>query len=230
MCSFKPTLLNFVLGVIAHFPTVLKFVLDTFSFYYTKILMMMQPLSIISREIKIMEKEKAIVYDYKTVSVRRDMEPVLIDTYENLGWEVIGTSMQDGSLTHVNVSFKRNRKIAHKLELIKLQNKIDTILATLGKLNQSKRNAGVPEGLTTGVCGALVFGGGMSMCMCLSGVGYMIGGIALGVAGMGILLLGWLVHNKCRAKKLLKLEPAIEEEFNKLSDLCEEGHDLLKDA
>lgn len=175
-----------------------------------------------------MEKEKAIVYDYKTVSVRREMEPMFIDTYENLGWEMINTTLQAGALTHVNVSFKRDRKIKNKVALSKIQNKVDITLSNINKINLSKQSAGVPEGLTVGICGALIFGGGMSMCMCLQGVGYMIGGIALGVMGVGVALLGWLTHNKCRNKKLAKLEPMLDEELNKLSDLCEEGHNLLK--
>lgn len=175
-----------------------------------------------------MEKEKAIVYDYKTVSVRREMEPMLIDTYENLGWEVINTTIQEGSLTHVNVSFKRDRKIKGKVSLTKIQNKVDITLSNLNRINLSKQRAGVIEGLTVGICGTLIFGGGMSMCMCLQGVGFMISGIALGVVGVGVALLGWLTHNKCRNKKLAKLEPILDDELNKLSDLCEEGHNILK--
>lgn len=176
-----------------------------------------------------MEKEKAIVYDYKTVSVRREMEPMLIDTYENLGWELVNTTLQAGSLTHVNVSFKRDRKIKGKVALSKIQNKVDMTLSNLNKIELGKQRAGVPEGLTVGVIGTLIFGGGMSMVMCLQGMGYMIGGIALGVVGVGVALLGWLTHNKCRSKKLAKLEPILEEELNKLSDLCEEGHKILNE-
>ena len=74
--------------------------------------------------------------------------------------------------------------------------------------------------------GALIFGGGMSMTMCLSGLGFLIGGIALGVVGIGVGLLGWLTHNKIQKKKLVKIDPLLEEEFNKLSDLCEEANNL----
>lgn len=173
-----------------------------------------------------MEKEKAIVYDYKTVRVKRDMEAMFTDAYENLGWEVTSTSLVGGTLSYVNISFKRNRKIEHKTELIKLQDKIDSSLSNIDKLHQTKKNAGVGEGITVGVIGALIFGGGMSMTMCLTGLGFLIGGIALGVAGIGIGLLGWLVHNKIQKKKLVKIDPLLEEEFNKLSDLCEEANNL----
>ena len=171
-----------------------------------------------------MENEKAVTFDYKTVRVRREMEVMTTDAYEALGWQVTNTTLAEGSLSFVNVSFKRNRKIENKLELQRLQEKVDSCLAQIDKLQKKKKNAGVPEGITTGVVGALVFGGGMSMTMCLSGTGFLIGGIALGVVGIGIGLLGWLVHNKIQKKKLAKIEPLLESEFNKLSDLCEEAN------
>ena len=86
-------------------------------------------------------------------------------------------------------------------------------------MQRNKRNAGVIPGLSTGVVGALIFGGGMSMTMCLTGVGFLVGGIAMGVVGIGVGLLGWLVHNKVQKKQITKIEPLLESEMNKLSDL-----------
>ena len=172
--------------------------------------------------------ENAISYDYKTVRVKRDMEVMLTDAYQNLGWEVTNTSMAEGSLTSVNVSFKRDRKIENKAELLKLQSKIDNSLSIIEKKKKKKKNAGVPEGITVGTIGVLAFGGGMSMTLTLSGIGFLIGGIALGVVGIGIGLLGWLTHNKIQKKKLAKIEPVMENELDKLSDLCEQANKLLK--
>lgn len=173
-------------------------------------------------------KEKAITFDYKTVRVKRSMEAMLTDAYEILGYEVTNTQMAEGSLNSVNVSFKRNRKIENKMELLKLQEKIDSTLNNIDKLSCAKKNAGIAEGVTVGTIGALTFGGGMSMVMCLEGLGFLIGGIALGVVGLGVGLLGWLTHNKVQKKKLEKLEPIYQSELDKLSDLCEEANKLVK--
>ncbi len=174
-----------------------------------------------------MENQKSITYDYKTVRVNRTMEAMLTDAYQNLGWELTNTTMAEGSLTNVNVSFKRNRKIENKMELNKLQEKIDTTLSNITKLQAKKKSAGVPEGVTVGCIGTLTFGGGMSMALTLTGVGFMVGGIALGVVGIGIGLLGWLTHNKIQKKKLSKIEPLIESEYDKLSDLCEQANNII---
>ncbi len=175
-----------------------------------------------------MENQNVISYDYKTVRVKREFETMLTDAYQNLGYEVTNVSMAEGTLNSVNVSFKRDRKIKNKIELIKVQNSIDNTLLNIEKLQAKKKNAGVPEGITVGVLGALTFGGGMSISLTLTGVGYLIGGIALGIAGIGIGLLGWLAHNKIKEKKLKEIDPLIEAEFDKLADYCEKANALVK--
>lgn len=168
-------------------------------------------------------KQKVSSYDYKTVRVRRETETMLCDAYDTLGWEIVDTSFATPTLSHVNVNFKRNRKIQNKAELMTLQNKIDGAIGNIEKLRDRQKNAGIPEAITMGTVGALTLGGGMSMIMTVGGVAFTIGGIALGVVGIAIGLFGWLVHNLIHKKKLKKIEPSIETEFTKLSDLCDEA-------
>lgn len=170
-----------------------------------------------------MENKTVTSYDYKTVRVRRETESMLCDSYSVLGWEVVNTTLASGTLTHVNVSFKRDRKIKNKSELLKLQSRIDSTILNIEKMQVAQKNAGVPEAITVGTIGTLTLGGGMSMVMTLSGVLYTIVGSVIGVVGIGIGLLGWLTYNKVHTKKLTKLEPLIETEFSKLSDLCDEA-------
>ena len=175
-----------------------------------------------------MEKENVFSYDYKTVKTKREMETMLIDAYEVLGWEVTNTSMSEGSLFHVNVSFKRNRKIENKKELLKLQDKIDNLLANIEKLQKSKKSAGTVEAVSIGTLGALTFGGGLSMTMTLSGVGFMIGGIALGAVGAGICALAYFINKAIKKRSIAKITPILESELDKLADLCENASELTK--
>ena len=175
-----------------------------------------------------MEKENVFSYDYKTVRIKREMETMLVDAYEALGWEVTGTTMSEGSLFYVNVSFKRDRKIENKKNLLKLQDKIDNVLSNIEKLQRSKKNAGFPEAITIGTIGALTFGGGLSMCMVVDGVGFMIGGIALGVVGAGICALAYFINKGIKKRKASKITPILESELDKLADLCEEAGKLAK--
>jgi len=167
---------------------------------------------------------EVITYDYKTITVKRQMETMAADAYENLGWEFIGSSLAGGSIFNVNLSFKRDRKIADKQKLLKLQERIDNTLQHAEALLGKKRTAGMIPALTVGIAGALIFGGGMSMVLTLiETVGFVIGGVALGIAGLGVALLAWPIYKKVRKTTLAKIEPILEDEFNRLADICEEA-------
>lgn len=167
--------------------------------------------------------ENIVSYDYKTVKVKRSIETLVCDTYESLGWELVNTSSVEGSLFYVNLSFKRNRKIENKVELLKLQDKADNVIANIDNMQNKKKNAGFTASLSTGIAGALVFGGGMSMSMLLNGIGYMIGGIALGLVGIGICVLAYPLFKKINKKKSTQIEPLLENEYDKLADICEQA-------
>jgi len=164
----------------------------------------------------------AVTYDYRTIKVKREMEAMATDSYLNLGWELVGSSVSEGAIFSVNLSFKRDRKIANKQNLLKLQEQVDSNLLNIEVLQGKKKTAGLTPSLTTGIVGALTFGGGMSMVMTLSStLGFLVGGIALGIVGMGICGLAWLVHSKVKKHKIAKINPILENEYNKLADICE---------
>jgi len=168
-------------------------------------------------------KKEVITYDYKTVRVRRDMETMTTDAYENLGWEFVGSNVSGGAIFHINISFKRDRKIANKQELLKAQDKVDKVLLNVEYLKNKKKTAGLSSGITTGIIGTLALGGGMAMV--IEGTGttaILIGGIALGVVGLGICALAWLIGKKVKNRKIAKIDPMLEDEYNKLADYCEE--------
>lgn len=172
-----------------------------------------------------MENEKEVVtYDYKTVRVKREMETMTTDAYINLGWEFVGSTLAGGAIFHINLSFKRNRKIANKQRLILLQEKIDTVLQNIETLLNNKKRAGTVPSISTGIVGALTLGGGMSMVL-VGGktLGLMIGGIAVGIVGIAISLLAWPIYKKVKRAQLSKIEPILESEYNKLADLCEQA-------
>lgn len=170
--------------------------------------------------------ENLVTYDYKTIKVKRSIETLVCDTYANLGWELTNTSSVEGSIFYVNLSFKRDRKANNKIELLKLQEKADSVIATIENLQSKKKSAGTGASIGVGVLGTLIFGGGMSMCMTLSGVEFMLGGIALGLVGAGICALAYPLFKKINKKANVSITPIIESEYDKLSDISEQAGKL----
>lgn len=167
--------------------------------------------------------ENVLVYDYKTIKVKRSIETLVCDTYERLGWELTNTSAVEGSLFYVNLSFKRDRKINNKVELLKLQEKAESIINNIESLQQKKKNGGMIGALSVGIVGTLTFGGGLSMTMLLSGIGYLIGGIALGLVGAGICAFAYPIFKKINKNTNAKVQPILESEYDKLADICEQA-------
>ena len=164
-----------------------------------------------------------VIYDYRTIRIKRELEAMATDAYESLGWSLVGSSVADGAIFHVNLSFKRDRKIASKPQLLAQQEKVDEILTNIEILQSRRKTAGLASSIGVGSVGAITFGGGMSLCLEFgTRAGYfMAAGIATGITGLGILALAWLVRGAVKRRRGALLTPIIETEYNKLADVCE---------
>ncbi|MGN1100150.1 MAG: hypothetical protein ACI4S9_07360 [Christensenellales bacterium] len=174
-----------------------------------------------------MTRERAVTYDYKTVKVKREAEAMYCDVYANFGWELTNSRMADASLTSVYLSFKRDRAIGKKPELIKISAAADASLNKISALQRKKRDAGTAWGVSVGTIGVLTFGGGMSMCLLLKGTGYLIGGIGLGLLGAALCAAGFFLYKRINGKAEAELAPKIETETDKVSCLCEEANKII---
>lgn len=166
--------------------------------------------------------EQIVTYDYKTIKARRDMENAVCDSYHALGWELTSSSVAEGAPTYVNLAFRRNRKIEGKPQLLKIQDRIDNALSNIELLKKSQKSAGWAQGITTGIIGTLMLGGGMSLIMTIGGTGAIIGGVLLGIAGIGVVILSHFLRKHINRKTALKLSPIIDVEYDKLAEACEQ--------
>ena len=91
------------------------------------------------------ETKDFVAYEYMSINVRADKEPLYVDCYENFGWELINnTALVDSEdyyinnsingSRQINLKFKRDRKIKNKLELMKLQRKMESSLEEICRL------------------------------------------------------------------------------------------------
>lgn len=162
-----------------------------------------------------------ITYDYKTIKARREMESIICDSYQVLGWELTSSSIAESSPMFLNLSFKRNRKIQNKAQLLKAQEKMDTILGNIDVLQRNKKKAGLNIAILTGIAGTLIMGGGLSMIMTIGGIPATIAGVVLGVLGVSTIVLSHFLRQRLRKKTIERLNPILESEFEKLSEINE---------
>lgn len=173
---------------------------------------------------EITKNEKNFVgYEYKDVTVKRNMEPVYADGYTNFGWTLEGTSVPFQSVGSVTMKFKRDRKIHNKAELSRLQRQFDSCVAEIETLEHSK------------VIGASAAAYGIGII----GTAFMAGSVFAHLANMlplSVILAipgfaGWIVPYFCYCsickKKTDKVAPQIDKKYDEIYEVCEKANGLL---
>lgn len=168
-----------------------------------------------------------ITYDYKTVDATQKNAIEVIDCYEALGWELAN---KNEGFTSVSLTFKRGRKIKNKDQLNRMQMKLDDHINGIGVLEKRKTLKASTIAIILGVIGALVFGGGMSICLTLpfSNLISYITGSVLALAGALIAFPAYFIFKKINVKDTMKLDVQIDKKRDEISQLCEDAQRLLQ--
>ena len=163
--------------------------------------------------------------EYARSTVENDMVTVTVDCYGSLGWELASSkpNPMQGSTT---LGFKRARRIGGKAQLIKLQHRVDNLIATITRLEDSKARKAWATAFVLGVPSMLVLGAGMSMTMVFTGL--MFPGIVLGVLGIAGCLAVWPLYRSVFAKEATRVAPQVEAAYDELATVCEEAQTLLR--
>lgn len=77
-------------------------------------------------------------YEYRDITVDRDMESMYADGYQNFGWTLDNTSTPLPGLNSVTMKFKRDRKVRNKAELTRLQRQFDACINEIIGMEKSK--------------------------------------------------------------------------------------------
>ncbi len=144
-----------------------------------------------------MQEKDFVSYEYRTKTVKAKDQTKAIDMYEAFGWEVTATTptFTDG----VTLSLKRDRKQKHKQELTKLERQAEDVFTTINGLHRAKTQGASVFSYIFGCIAALMLGGGMSLVMLTeNSIPALVGGIALGVAGIALCGINYFIYKKNR--------------------------------
>ena len=173
-----------------------------------------------------MQEKDFVSYEYRTKTVKAKDQTKAIDMYEAFGWEVTSTSpaLVDG----VTLSLKRDRKQKHKQELTKLERQAEDVFETINGLHRAKTEGASIFAYIFGCIATLILGGGMCLCMLTeNNIPAFAVGIILGVAGIALCGINYLIYKKIAAKKTKQILPVIDDNEEKLANILEKGNDLL---
>lgn len=177
-------------------------------------------------ERKRMEERNYVGYEYKEIVADSSMVALLLDGYENFGWEVndsMGGKSGGGQKTVIRL--KRDRKILNKAELTRLQRNFEACIAQIQTLEQRKTSAATAYAIVLGVIGTAFMAG--STFAVTAQPPYYILCILLAIPGF----LGWIfpyfLYKKIVGKQTEKITPLIEEKYDEIYEICEKGNRLL---
>lgn len=169
-------------------------------------------------------------YEYKEIVADEQWIPLLLDGYENFGWEVndslpggrVGTS---GHSRRTVIRLKRDRKILNKAELTRLQRNFEACVSQIQTLEQSKTSAATAYAIVLGMVGTAFIAG--SVFAVTAQPPRFILSVLLAVPGF----LGWIfphfLYRKMAAKQTEKITPFIEAKYDEIYEICERGNRLL---
>ncbi|MDE7333850.1 MAG: hypothetical protein K2O16_16815 [Lachnospiraceae bacterium] len=180
-----------------------------------------------------MEKRQKnyIGYEYKEIEGDSSMISLLLDGYENFGWEV-NESLPDGSRggkpgssKRTGICLRRDRKIINKMELTRLQRNFEACVAEIQMLEQRKTSGPTTYAIILGILGTAFMAG--ATFAVTARPSHIILCIVLAVPGF----LGWIfpyfIYEKTRNKQIEKLTPLIEAKYDEIYEICEKGNRLL---
>ena len=162
-------------------------------------------------------------YEYRTVTVRRDMRDIYQDSYRNFGWTPDGYGFTTQGVRSVNMKFKRNRRISNKAEVVRLQREFENHVKELEKIEDSKVIGPSIAGYGLGLVGTAFMAGAT-----FSFLGSMIPAcIVLGTLGFALWAAAYFVYMKVKRNKTEKATPIIDSKYDSIYEVCERANVLL---
>ena len=170
-------------------------------------------------------------YEYKEIAADGPMVSLLLDGYENFGWEVndslpeSNTGGRPGTRQKVVIRLRRDRKILNKAELTRLQRNFEACILEIQTLEHRKTSAAAAYAIILGVIGA-AFMAGSTFAVTAQPPHYILC-ILLAIPGF----LGWIfpyfLYKRIVGKQTEKMAPLIEAKYDEIYEICEKGNKIL---
>ncbi len=176
------------------------------------------------------EKKEYVSYEYKEISAEPDMVPMLMDGYENFGWEIterIDTEQSVYNGVYVKrekIRMRRDRHIINKTELTRLERNFVACIDEIGKLEKSKKSKGIMYSLIIGVSGTIFMAG--SVFAVTATPPNILLTILLAIPAFVGWILPYFVYKKIMGEEEKRLTPIIEEKYDEIDEICEKAHRL----
>lgn len=191
-------------------------------------------------------------YEYKEMTVKKELEPLAVDGYKNFGWKVEnsrpatqkhvwgpfrvmlaplallpGTPFKKmiqnhESETERSIYLKRNKDIFSKNELNRLQIQFEKIVEEISSIEVSKTTGASIAAYMVGMIGTVFMA--LSVFSYLAGILQIC--IILAVPGFLGWILSAIVYKVVKERRIRKLIPIIQDKYDDIDQVCEKAYTL----
>ena len=162
-----------------------------------------------------------IAYDYHEIKAPENQMSFYLDCYESFGWEIDDrTQYRHGALM-----LRRDRKLANKTELTRLQSHFEACMAEIQTLEASKTSKATMFSLIVGILGTVFMAGAVFAATAEPPVWWLCAILAVpAFAGWG---LAPVLYKKLSAKRSAEVSTLVDSKYEEIYQICEKGHGLL---
>lgn len=173
-------------------------------------------------------ENRFIAYDYKEVTVEPDHASMILDGYENFGWQSDGNFSYGKELLEQGrtvIRMKRDRKIINKAELTRLQRNFESCIDQIISLEHSKKTMATVTALIIGIIGTAFMAG--SVFAITARTPYLILSILLAIPGFTGWIIPYFLYKHIARQKEETVAPLIDAKLDEIYEICEKGNHLL---
>jgi hypothetical protein len=164
-------------------------------------------------------------YEYKEVTVNRDMASLYADSYPNFGWTLEGTGTPFSGFSFITMKFKRDRKIRNKAELTRLQRQFEAQVAEIEAMERSKGIGASTAAYLIGLVGTAFMAG--SVFAIIPDAPNVLLCVLFAIPAFAGWILPYFLYTKILKRNTDKVSPLIDGKFDDIYGVCEKANALL---
>jgi hypothetical protein len=165
-------------------------------------------------------------YNYKTIYVPSSKASMMLDYYQNFGWELASDFYtQDYDTPPIKITLKQDKKLINRMEITRLQNHFESCMEEIKNLENSIDSLAVAVSIAVGIIGAAFIAGAVLTILNNPSHHFLI--ILFSLIGITIAILPIFIYKRLYLEKAKTITPLIEEKYNEVDKICEKAYKLI---
>jgi len=164
-------------------------------------------------------------FDYKQMAVKEEHLSYCIDCYKSFGWTLDENRPMRTEREQCLIWLKRDKQIANKMELTRLERNFEACAAELTELERGKYLRPTIQATICGLIGTVFLAGSVFAVTAQPPIIWLCA--LLAVPGFAGWILPLFLYRRGVAKRTAQLTPFLERKREEMDELCRKGYGLL---